>query len=255
MARLKICTVLLVIFSLLIAVATAREVEDTQKAVEQEAKMKGKDMKSKDFKMELIQKYGAGLYAVLETSKGTITCRLFPDKAPKTVKNFVGLATGNKEWIDPKTGKATTERFYDGLTFHRVIPEFMIQTGCPLGTGKSGPGYYIEDEFNESLKFAKPGMLGMANISKPDTNGSQFFITEKPTPWLNNKHTIFGEVVDGLDVVKEIARVPSVPRINKPKNPVTLKKVTIIEAYTGGKKPGEKPAEEKAEKKKSAPGK
>jgi len=144
-----------------------------------------------------------GLYAIFHTSKGTITCSLFEKEAPKTVANFVGLADGTKEWTDPKTGKKVKKRFYDGLIFHRVIPNFMIQGGDPEGTGRGGPGYKFEDEFNPSLKFDKPGKLAMAN-SGPHTNGSQFFITHVPTPWLDNKHTIFGQVIEGQDIVDNI---------------------------------------------------
>lgn len=146
-----------------------------------------------------------GLYAIFHTSKGTITCSLFEKEAPKTVANFVGLADGTKEWTDPKTGKKVKKRFYDGLIFHRVIPNFMIQGGDPEGTGRGGPGYKFEDEFNPSLKFDKPGKLAMAN-SGPHTNGSQFFITHVPTPWLDNKHTIFGQVVEGQDIVDNIEK-------------------------------------------------
>ena len=141
--------------------------------------------------------------AVIETSLGTIRIELFPDKAPKTVANFAGLAEGTKEFTDIKTGKKIKKKFYDGLIFHRVIPEFMIQGGCPAGEGTGGPGYKFEDEIDPELKFDKSGRLAMAN-SGPGTNGSQFFITEVSTPWLNGNHTIFGQVTDGMDVVKKI---------------------------------------------------
>ena len=146
-----------------------------------------------------------GLYAIFHTNQGTITCSLFEKEAPKTVANFVGLADGTKEWTDPKTGKKVKRRFYDGLIFHRVIPNFMIQGGDPEGTGRGGPGYRFEDEFHPDLKFDKPGKLAMAN-SGPNSNGSQFFITHVPTPWLDNKHTIFGQVIEGQDIVDTIGK-------------------------------------------------
>ena len=145
------------------------------------------------------------LYAIFKTSKGPITVKLFEKEAPKTVANFVSLATGSKEWTDPRTGSKTKAKLYDGTVFHRVIPQFMIQGGDPLGTGTGDPGYRFEDEFQSGKKFDKPGLLAMANAG-PGTNGSQFFITEVPTPHLNNKHTIFGEVVKGFDLVPQIGR-------------------------------------------------
>lgn len=166
-----------------------------------------------------------GLYAIFHTSKGNITCILFENEAPKTVANFVGLANGTKEWTDPKTGKKVKKRFYDGLIFHRVIPKFMIQGGDPEGTGRGGPGYSFEDEFHPDLKFDRPGKLAMANAG-PNTNGSQFFITDVPTPWLNNKHTIFGQVVEGEDVVNNIGKVKK-DRRNKPLEDVVTKTLEI----------------------------
>lgn len=144
------------------------------------------------------------MIAIFETNKGTFKVKLFADKAPKTVENFVGLAEGTKEWSDPKSNKKVKTPFYDGLKFHRVIPNFMIQGGDPLGTGTGGPGYKFEDEFNSSVSHSKPGMLSMANAG-PNTNGSQFFVTVAATPWLDGKHTIFGEVTEGMDVVNAIA--------------------------------------------------
>ena len=164
--------------------------------------------------------------ATLKTNVGAIGLELYEDDAPKTVANFVGLADGTKEWTDPKTGQKVKKPFYDGLIFHRVIADFMIQGGDPLGTGIGGPGYKFEDEFNSALKFDRPGLLAMANAG-PNTNGSQFFITDAPTDWLNNKHTIFGEVTEGLDVVKKIARVPKGPG-DRPVTPVVITKLTII---------------------------
>ena len=172
-----------------------------------------------------------GLYAVFETTVGEITCRLFPDKTPKTVENFVGLANGSKESLDPQTRQRTKRRFYDGLIFHRVIPQFMIQGGCPQGTGTAGPGYQFADEFSSDLRFDKPGKLAMAN-SGPGTNGSQFFITLAPTDWLNQHHTIFGEVVEGQDIVEKIGTVPRDAR-DKPRTAVVMKAVRIIERSEG----------------------
>ena len=169
------------------------------------------------------------LYATLTTSLGPVRVKLFPDHAPKTVQNFVGLADGTGEWTDPKTGKKTTGKFYDGVVFHRVIDGFMIQGGDPLGTGTGGPGYTFADEFHPDLSFNKPYLLAMANAG-PGTNGSQFFITVGPTPHLNRKHTIFGEVADqaGRDVVDAIARV-KVGRMDRPAEPVVIESVDISE--------------------------
>lgn len=173
-------------------------------------------------------------YAVIQTSKGKITAKLFGDQAPKAVANFIGLATGSKQWIDPRNGKTMNNTpLYNGVTFHRVIPGFMAQTGDPLGDGRGGVGYTFEDEFDKGLRFDKPGLLGMANAG-PATNGSQFFITVAPTPHLNGFHTIFGEVVEGLDVVLAIVSVPrdmdpgsSTP--DKPLQPVLIENITIRE--------------------------
>jgi len=168
-----------------------------------------------------------GKYVIFETSQGEITCELFPQHAPETVENFVGLATGSKEFKDPKTRQPARRPFYDGLIFHRVIPEFMIQGGCPLGTGTGGPGYQFKDEFAKGVGFEKAGKLAMANAG-PGTNGSQFFITLAPTAWLNNRHTIFGQVVKGQDVVEKIAAVAR-DRGDRPKTPVVMKTVKIVE--------------------------
>ena len=155
---------------------------------------------------------------------GTFSCELFEKQAPKTVANFVGLARGVRPWKDPKTGEWVKKPMYDGTVFHRVIPEFMIQGGDPKGTGTGDPGYEFGDEFDPSLTMDKGGILAMANRG-PGTNGSQFFITEKATPWLNGKHTIFGQCTP-LDLELKIARVPTGAR-NMPNDPVTIKKVTI----------------------------
>lgn len=148
---------------------------------------------------------GPGVYATFHTSMGDIVIELYEKQAPKTVANFVALARGEREWVDPTSGKRTSRPLYDGTIFHRVIPEFMIQGGDPLGNGTGGPGYRFTDEFVRELKFDRPGLLAMAN-SGPNTNGSQFFITEVPTPWLTGKHTIFGTVVSGQELVPQIAR-------------------------------------------------
>jgi len=145
------------------------------------------------------------LFAKFQTSAGDITCRLLEKEAPETVANFVGLATGSKEWTDPRTGSKSKKPLYDGTVFHRVIPNFMIQGGDPLGTGTGDPGYRFKDEFQSGRTFDKPGLLAMANAG-PNTNGSQFFITEVPTPHLNNRHTIFGECISGFELVPKIGR-------------------------------------------------
>ena len=165
--------------------------------------------------------------ATLHTNHGDINVELFGDQAPQTVANFVGLALGSKEYTDPSTGAKKTGKFYDGLTFHRVIDGFMIQGGCPLGTGTGGPGYKFADEFHPDLVFSKPYLLAMANAG-PGTNGSQFFITVGPQPHLNRKHTIFGEVADksSRDVVNEISQVRT-GRGDRPVNPVIIRSVTI----------------------------
>ncbi len=155
---------------------------------------------------------------------GTFTCELFDKQAPKTVANFVGLARGVRPWKDPKTGEWVKKPMYDGTIFHRVIPEFMIQGGDPKGNGTGDPGYEFGDEFDPSLQMDKGGVLAMANRG-PGTNGSQFFLTEKATPWLNGKHTIFGQC-QPLELEMKIARVPTGAR-NMPTDPVTIKKVTI----------------------------
>ena len=166
-----------------------------------------------------------GTYAVLETSQGNIVCRLFEKEAPNTVANFIGLAEGTKEFSDPRSGQKTKKPFFDGLTFHRVIPNFMIQGGCPEGSGRGGPGYKFADEFHPSLKHAKPGMLSMANAG-PNTNGSQFFVTVAPTPHLDNRHAIFGEVVEGYDVVEKISKAPRNSQ-DRPNKEIKINSVTI----------------------------
>lgn len=175
--------------------------------------------------------------AIFHTSVGDITCELFPDKAPKTVENFIGLSTGKKDWTNPRDGKAMHGTpLYDGTIFHRVIPNFMVQGGDPLGQGIGGPGYKFEDEFDPSLNFDRPGRLAMAN-SGPGTNGSQFFITDIATPWLNNRHTIFGQCDDAsVALVKKIEQGPCTGGTacggsnSKPQDPVQIKHIQITGA-------------------------
>jgi len=167
----------------------------------------------------------AGTYAIFETSQGNIVVRLLEKEAQKTVAKFVGLAEGTKEFTNERTGQKDKRPFYDGLIFHRVIPQFMIQGGCPNGNGIGGPGYKFADEFHPSLKHSKAGILSMANAG-PNTNGSQFFITVAPTPWLDNRHTIFGEVVEGQDVANKISNVLRDSN-DLPRTPVTIQKLRI----------------------------
>ena len=164
--------------------------------------------------------------AIIETTDGNITCTLFPDQAPLTVANFIGLANGTKAWKSPKSGEMMHTPLYDGTICHRVIPNFMIQCGDPTGTGAGDPGYKFKDEFSPDLTFDQPGRLAMAN-SGPNTNGSQFFITEVPTPHLNGKHTIFGQCQD-IDVVKKIARLAT-DQSNRPNNPPKITHIKIID--------------------------
>jgi peptidyl-prolyl cis-trans isomerase A (cyclophilin A) len=163
--------------------------------------------------------------ATFKTSLGTFKVNLFADKAPRTVANFVGLAEGTKEWTDPKTRQKVARRFYDGLVFHRVIDGFMIQGGCPLGTGTGDPGYRFADEFGPGLLHDREGLLSMANAG-PNTNGSQFFITLAPTPWLDSRHAIFGEVIEGMDVVRTIGKTPTGAQ-DRPVKAVVMESVTI----------------------------
>jgi len=166
------------------------------------------------------------IHVVLTTIEGTFKVKLFDQEVPNTVANFVGLAEGTKEFTDPKTGQKTKRPFYDGLVFHRVIDGFMLQGGCPLGTGTGGPGYKFADEFNAKLRHAKPGILSMANAG-PGTNGSQFFVTLAATPWLDNKHSVFGEVVEGMDVVNKIGAAPTSKPGDRPLKPITINSVKI----------------------------
>ncbi|MGP3753650.1 peptidyl-prolyl cis-trans isomerase A (cyclophilin A) [Streptomyces sp. LamerLS-316] len=168
------------------------------------------------------------LYATLKTNLGDIEIRLLPNHAPKTVRNFVELAEGGREWTNPETGRKSTDKLYDGTVFHRVISGFMIQGGDPLGNGTGGPGYEFGDEFHPDLAFDKPYLLAMANAG-PGTNGSQFFVTVSPTAWLTGKHTIFGEVAGEASrrVVDAIAAAPTNPRTDRPLQDVVIESVAI----------------------------
>jgi peptidyl-prolyl cis-trans isomerase A (cyclophilin A) len=160
------------------------------------------------------------------TSEGNFSIQLFDDLAPKTVANFTELAAGTKEWTDPRTGKKSNAPYYNGTIFHRVIEGFMIQGGDPLGQGTGGPGYKFADEFHPKAKHTKAGILSMANAG-PNTNGGQFFITLDATPWLDNKHSVFGEVVNGMDVVRKIGSTQTSKPGDRPVKPITIQSVTI----------------------------
>jgi peptidyl-prolyl cis-trans isomerase A (cyclophilin A) len=163
--------------------------------------------------------------ATFKTTEGSFKVKLYDDKAPKTVANFTELAEGKKEWKDPKSGTKVTRPFYDGTIFHRVIENFMIQGGCPMGNGMGDPGYRFADEFGPGLRHDREGLLSMANAG-PNTNGSQFFITLVPTPWLDNKHAIFGEVVEGMDVIRAIGKVKTGAQ-DRPAKEIKVESVTI----------------------------
>jgi len=166
------------------------------------------------------------LYAHFTTSEGNFSIQLFDDLAPKTVANFTGLADGSKEWTDPRTGKKSNAPYYNGTIFHRVIDGFMIQGGDPLGQGTGGPGYKFADEFHPKAKHTKAGVLSMANAG-PNTNGGQFFITLDATPWLDNKHSVFGEIVDGIDVVTKIGGTQTSKPGDRPLKPITVQSLKI----------------------------
>lgn len=192
------------------------------------SKKKGSEVQKEDKGASASDKKKEGkkvTHAIFETTQGTFKVKLFTEQTPKTVENFVGLAEGTKAWTDPKTGKETKKPFYDGLIFHRIIKDFMIQGGCPLGRGTGGPGYRFEDEIVPSLKHSKPGMLSMANAG-PNTNGSQFFINVANNNFLDTKHTVFGKVTSGLDVVMAINAV-STDNNDRPLSPVVLESVTL----------------------------
>jgi peptidyl-prolyl cis-trans isomerase A (cyclophilin A) len=165
--------------------------------------------------------------ATIHTSKGAFTVRLMPEHAPKTVENFTGLATGSRGWTDPRDGESKSSPLYPGTIFHRVIPGFMVQAGDPTGTGRGGPGYEFEDEVEGGPSFDRPGLLAMANAG-PGTNGSQFFVTVAPTPWLDGKHTIFGEVTEGYDVVEAISGVPTGAQ-DRPVDDVVIDRIEIAD--------------------------
>jgi len=170
--------------------------------------------------------YGAGVYAHITTNHGAMIARLFAEDAPKTVENFVGLAEGKKQWMNPRTSTMVRRPYYNNLTFHRIIPGFMIQGGDPEGTGTGGPGFTFADEFSSKLRHSKPGILSMANRG-PNTNGGQFFITLGPTPHLNDRHSVFGEIVEGMDTLMTIGKVPTEKGSNRPLKPVVMKSVRI----------------------------
>lgn len=205
-----------------------RQMPSTKKAQSTNSQ-KDVDVKEKqDMMNELNLTAGDNLFAELETSLGKIKVKLFWERAPKTVWNFVGLALGKKEWHDPKTGEKSTKPLYNDTIFHRVIKGFMIQGGDPMGTGMGGPGYRFKDEFHPDLRHDKKGVLSMANAG-PNTNGSQFFITERPTPHLDNRHSVFGQVVDNnsLDLISKIAGVET-SQADRPKKDVVLKAIRIF---------------------------
>ena len=166
------------------------------------------------------------IYAHFVTSEGNFTVRLFDAETPNTVANFTGLADGSKEWTDPRTSKKVKQPYYNGTIFHRVIAGFMVQGGDPLGQGIGGPGYKFADEFRPSLRHTKTGILSMAN-SGPNTNGGQYFIPLAATPWLDNKHSVFGEVIEGMDVVTKIGGTPTAKPGDRPLKPITVQSVTI----------------------------
>ena len=166
------------------------------------------------------------VYAHFTTSEGNFTARLFDTETPQTVANFTGLAEGTKEWTDPRTGRRVEQPYFNGTIFHRVIAGFMIQGGDPLGQGTGGPGYKFADEFSPKRRHGKAGTLSMAN-SGPNTNGGQFFITLAPTPWLDDKHSVFGEVVEGMDVVKKIGGTATTKPHDRPVKPITIETITI----------------------------
>jgi peptidyl-prolyl cis-trans isomerase A (cyclophilin A) len=219
-------TLLALSLSLLIAGSCLAANSESSSSKKEDALKKITTKKNGALKDAPVEARSSDPVAVIKTSMGDITVKLFKDKAPKTVDNFIGLASGKKEWTHPGTQKAMKDKpLYDGTVFHRVIPDFMIQAGDPLGKGIGGPGYKFADEFNDTDAFDRPGILAMAN-SGPGTNGSQFFITTVPTPWLNKRHTIFGEVTDGMDVVLKISKAETA-EMNRPKIEIKINSISI----------------------------
>lgn len=245
-ALILLLAVTLVCTTVIIAQEKKKEEEENKQKSSEVKKEKEKSDK-KDKKMEEEKKadlpdLAPGTYAHFKTTKGDIYAKLFTRRAPKTTENFIGLAEGTKAWKDPETGKWVKKPFYNGIIIHRVIPKFMIQAGCPLGKGTGGPGYRIKDEFHPELKHDQAGILSMANAG-PNTGGSQFFITEKETPWLDNRHAVFGAVVKGMNVVRDIARVERDAR-DKPLKDVVIEKLDIIRIEENEQK--EKESEKKS---------
>lgn len=171
-------------------------------------------------------KHGPGVYAHITTNHGSMIARLFDKDVPRTVENFVGLAEGKKQWRNPRTKTMVRRPYYNNLTFHRIIPGFMVQGGDPEGTGMGGPGFTFADEFNAKLRHSKPGILSMANAG-PNTNGGQFFITLAPTPHLDNRHSVFGELVEGMDILMALGKVPTSRADNRPLKAVVIKSIRI----------------------------
>lgn len=214
----------------------AAAAEQDASANEAEKAEKAEPPKASDLARFTADIQGSGaLTAAIETTLGVIECELYEERAPLTVTNFVGLATGKKSWMDPQSGELRYDQpFYEGVEFHRVIPNFLIQAGDRTGTGSSGPGYTISDEFDDELRHDDSGVLSMANKGKPDSGGSQWFITQTAIPHLDKRHSVFGKCKD-LDVVKKIARVPAGPQ-NRPKDPPKIKRITFSRAAVSSAK-------------------
>ena len=237
MRKLLVLTGVLALLAVTVGIYAANETESTgqsseiKNTVTKEVEVKSTEAKTEAPATEQVE-LKPGVYALFDTTMGKMVANLFDKEAPNTVANFVGLAEGTKEFADPKTGKRVKRPFYDGLIFHRVIPGFMIQGGCPLGQGTGGTDK-IKDEFGPGLKHDGPGMLSMANAG-PNTGSCQFFVTEKATPWLDGKHAIFGKLIYGLDVQKKIADTPRDSR-DRPKTNVVMNRVRIVRVAEGEK--------------------